>query len=536
MLNKARHGGLALAVFILLTAVFLWLSGTFSSGKPPVLAEAADTPPAGKDEHDPAPGQSPTLNLAEIEAKTCEHHIRQLECNECRYELGVVKVAPSVTAALVATGKAQTREVVRKLRVTGEVRFDETRVVDVTPLAAGRITTIKARLGQPVKQGDVLAIIHCSDFGEAKATYLEAATTHQIAASEQIRQAAVNAALAKLLERLNQLKTAGHPESVGDLAGDVKQPLGEWRSKLIGAAARLQKARAVHEREKNLLSKQASSKADYEEALREFQTAQAELDALVEEVQLSPNLTQLKADNAARQAEAKMNAAKQRLHLFGLDDQAVANIGHATENGSFAHLEIKAPRDGTITAQSAAQGRFVDTAHVLFTIADPACLWVWCDVYEHDLEALHDKLAKDHTAPAIITVPAFPNTPFAGTVDLLGDTLDEHTRTIKARVQLANPQGKLRPGMFATVQIDLPTGLSAILVPRNAVLSDEGVSFAFEYWKEDLWLKREVTVGRAQDDLVEVTGIQSGATLATGGAFLLKSDILRAKMGAGCAD
>jgi RND family efflux transporter MFP subunit len=534
MLQKMKHGGLALLVFVVLTGAFFWLTGTFSPSR-----SAASAKPAEQDEPKPAapePRADRPLTLAEIQTKKCEHNIRQLDCDECRYELGVVKVQPSITSALVAISKVEKKELVEKLRLTGEVQFDQTRVVDVVPVVAGRIITIKARLGQQVKQGDTLAVIHSSEFGEAKVAYLDAYTSFEIAAKEQTRQAAVNIALEKLVAHLYKTQTASAPGPNTDPSSDLKQPLGEWRSKLIGAAARLQKARVTHDREKSLLDKQASSKSEYEDALREAQTAQAEYDALLEEVQLSLSLMKLRADNAAKQAEAKLNAAEQRLHLFGLDDDAARSILQKNENGSFAQVEIKAPRSGTITAQNIAEGRYVDTQHSMFTIADLSNLWVWCDLYERDLAALHEKLSKDSTAKAIVTVPAFKDAPFAGVVDLVDSTIDEHTRTLKVRVQLNNPQAKLRPGMFATVEVELPTAQVVTMVPRMAVLSDEGKSFAFEHWKDDFWLKRNVTVGRSQDDLVEVTGLEPGATVAVGGAFLFKSDILRVKMGAGCAD
>ena len=166
-MKSIKHGVLAMLVFVLLTGGFLWLTGTFSSGKSASAkapdshdkkeeaehGDHAENKTSDKDEKKP-------LSLAEIETKKCEHNIRQLDCNECRYELGVVKVAPSVTGALVTTAKTEKRELVQKLRVTGEVQFDQTRVVDVVPVAAGRIISIKARLGQQVKQGDLLAILH----------------------------------------------------------------------------------------------------------------------------------------------------------------------------------------------------------------------------------------------------------------------------------------------------------------------------------------------------------------------------------------
>jgi multidrug efflux pump subunit AcrA (membrane-fusion protein) len=88
--------------------------------------------------------------------------------------------------------------------------------------------------------------------------------------------------------------------------------------------------------------------------------------------------------------------------------------------------------------------------------------------------------------------------------------------------------------MFATVEIKLPNGKPVALVPREAVLADEGKQFVFQEIKDGLWLRRDVEVGRRQDGLVEiVSGLEANATVAAGGAFMLKSDILRAKMGAG---
>ena len=74
-------------------------------------------------------------------------------------------------------------------------------------------------------------------------------------------------------------------------------------------------------------------------------------------------------------------------------------------------------------------------------------------------------------------------------------------------------------------------------VPSSAILSDEGKTFVFQQWKDDLWVRRDVSVGRKQRGFVEVlNGISTGDTIVTSGAFMLKSDILREKMGAGCAD
>jgi cobalt-zinc-cadmium efflux system membrane fusion protein len=158
-------------------------------------------------------------------------------------------------------------------------------------------------------------------------------------------------------------------------------------------------------------------------------------------------------------------------------------------------------------------------------------------VYEKDLAILHEQLAKDKTMEAKVRVKAFESVEFEGTVDLIGSLMDEHTRTVKVRIQAANPENKLKPGMFADVEISVPFEEQMTVIPRSAVLSDEGRAFVFQHLKDDLWLRRDVILGKSQDGFVEVTdGLSKGSEIVSGGAFMLKSDILREKMGAGCAD
>jgi cobalt-zinc-cadmium efflux system membrane fusion protein len=199
-------------------------------------------------------------------------------------------------------------------------------------------------------------------------------------------------------------------------------------------------------------------------------------------------------------------------------------------------LEIKAPRAGTLTALSLAPGRFVDTTQSLCTIADLTNLWVWCDLYERDLASLLDFMRLHGKAAATVKVVAFAE-PFRGEVDLLGHEVSELTRTVKVRVQVQAHEGRLRPGMFATVEVELPSGRKVTLVPQGAILTDEGQPFVFRHWRDDLWLHRRVVLGESDGEKVEVvSGLEPGADVVVTGGFMLKSDVLREKMGAGCAD
>ena len=132
---------------------------------------------------------------------------------------------------------------------------------------------------------------------------------------------------------------------------------------------------------------------------------------------------------------------------------------------------------------------------------------------------------------------AFESSTFDGVVDLVGNLMDEHTRTVKMRVQVKNPGYKLRPGLFADVEVMIPLQGRMAVVPRTAIMSDAGKNFVFQHWREDLWARKDVTLGSTHGDFVEIlSGIPKGSKIVTGGAFMLKSDILREKMGAGCAD
>lgn len=382
-----------------------------------------------------------------LETTACEHGILTVECDKCRFEVGMVKLEPAVAKALVETASVRDVARTRVLKLVGQVELDRTRVVDVAATGGGRVERVAKSLGQDVAKGDVLAVIHSADLGQAKAEFLE-------------------------------------------------------------VEARLQLAIATFEREKELRDKKISSEADYLSALNELKAAQA-----------------------------YYAAAERRLRLFGLDTEHIDAVKDEKENSQFAELVLRAPQAGTIIAQNISAGALVGTEQSLYTIADLSRVWVWYDLYEKDLELLHDRISSGQKVTAKVRVKAFASEVFEGTVDLIGSRVDEHTRTVKVRVQVRNEERKLKPGMFAEAEISVPLKGNVTVVPAGAVVRDEGKTFVFQHWKDDLWMRRDVRVGGNQEGLVEVLdGLATGATVITRGAFMLKSDILREKMGAGCAD
>ncbi len=385
--------------------------------------------------------------LGELEKIICEHEVGIIDCDNCRFEVGVVKIDPSIAESLIKTGMVEDIERTMVLKFTGQVQLDLTKTVEVVSAGGGRVEQVSKLLGEKVEKSDILAVIHSADLGQTKADFLE-------------------------------------------------------------VQAKLELSQATFKREKELYEKKISSEADYLNALNELKVA-----------------------------EASYIAADKKLHLFGLKTDQIESIADEKENGDFADLVLRAPQAGTIIKQNISAGKIVGTTESLYTIADLSNLWVWCDVYEKDLAVLHEQLAKGKSLRAVVHVKAFAANEFEGVVDMIGNLMDEHTRTVKIRVQVKNPEGKLRPGMFAEVEVMIPGDGRMTAVPRSAIMTDASENFVFQHWKDDLWARCDITVGSRQGDFVEIlSGISNGATIVTGGAFMLKSDILREKMGAGCAD
>jgi RND family efflux transporter MFP subunit len=172
----------------------------------------------------------------------------------------------------------------------------------------------------------------------------------------------------------------------------------------------------------------------------------------------------------------------------------------------------------------------------LATVGDNTAVWVWADLYERDIAAVKQGQSAQKLA-ASISVKAYPGEEFPGTVDLVSPAMDESSRTVKVRVQVNNADGRLLAGMFAAVKLFLPGTDETLAVPCAAVLQDEGRSFVFIHHQGEYYVRRPVVVGRTWAGWIEIKkGLEPSQVVVAEGAFLMKSDVLRSKMGAGCAD
>jgi membrane fusion protein, heavy metal efflux system len=171
---------------------------------------------------------------------------------------------------------------------------------------------------------------------------------------------------------------------------------------------------------------------------------------------------------------------------------------------------------GKVVDMSTGKGEFkTDPTQPLMTVADLAHVWLSANVQEKDLHFL--SIGQDIGA----TLIAYPGLQLSGKVLYIGDMLDPDTRSTKVRLLLDNPDGRLKPGMFATVEIkDVPK--EEITVPMNAVVQVGNSAFVFEQTDPTTYLPRSVQLGQQHGDRVVIkSGLTANAKIVVKNAVLL---------------
>lgn len=189
-------------------------------------------------------------------------------------------------------------------------------------------------------------------------------------------------------------------------------------------------------------------------------------------------------------------------------------------------LEIKAPIDGVIIERKGTTGELVDKAKEIYTISDPTQLWAIAEVKERDIAAV--KVGQDATFAAL----AYPDEKFHGKVILIGNQVESGSRTIEVRIAVDNADGRLKPGMFADVEIVTTILDNVLLIPDSALQTDGEEQIVFVALDGNKFEKRIVKLGLEQSGRVQILeGVKAGENIVTEGSFILKSEMLKGQLG-----
>lgn len=213
---------------------------------------------------------------------------------------------------------------------------------------------------------------------------------------------------------------------------------------------------------------------------------------------------------------ALLAAARRRLTLWDIPEDQIELLDRTGE--AQRTVLLRAPLSGEIAEKLVVEGQAVQAGDNLFLIADRSLLWVDLAVFETDAGMLAVGL------PVELTVDAVPGRTYRGRVTFIHPSLDTVTRTLTARVEVGNREGRLRPGMFVTARL-APSATERLAVPLTAVLPTGTRQLVFLNRGDGRFVPREVRTGARSDSLVEiVTGLAAGDEVVASATYLLDSE------------
>lgn len=220
--------------------------------------------------------------------------------------------------------------------------------------------------------------------------------------------------------------------------------------------------------------------------------------------------------DAVHGAEELLESARRRLLYWEVPAAEVAQIESSGEIRKA--LTFRSPVRGVVIEKTVLGGQRVMAGETLYRIADLSTVWLEGEIFERDLPSVRLGLQ------VVAEFPALPGEPRTGRITYVYPTLNPDTRTARVRVELANPRLDLKPGMYASFRFAAPTA-GVLSVPRSAILSTGKRNLVFVRLPDGMLTARDVTLGLATDERIEVlSGLTEADIVVTSATFLVDAE------------
>lgn len=292
-------------------------------------------------------------------------------------------------------------------------------------------------------------------------------------------------------QKLADLESA----DIDQAEADYLKALADYENATRTSAAEVKFAQANYDRTKMLYEKTITAGKNLQQAEHDLELA--------------------KASAASSVAGARVAVANARRHLLilGLKDSAIDSL--ASKSNLASVFSLNAPISGVVVERNATVGATVGSDASLFKIIDISSVWVDANVFEKDLGRVR------RGQEVRVTVPAFPGVTFSGRVILISSVVNPDTRGVQVRTEVSNADGRLKPDMFANVEIITDVRRAAISLPQSAVLDDGGKKIVFVQTDKG-YEKHIVTTGIENGDRIEILdGLSAGDHVVVKGNYLL---------------
>ena len=272
--------------------------------------------------------------------------------------------------------------------------------------------------------------------------------------------------------------------------------------------------------------------ADYRKAVAERRRRETEQTFAGQNEERAKRLLAEKAisQQELRRAEADRGAADELLDMAktevrraeeALEHYGVTNAEDPSgESGEY--IPVRSPFHGVVLEKSVTQGTAVTVGTPLFVVANLAELWAVAEIDETQIPLVQAG------RPTELRVAAYPGETFAGRITFVSDMVNPKTRRVTVRCQVPNPDGRLKPEMYAALTLSGGEPREVLAVPAGAIQEIDGEPLVFVRTAKGSFERRDVAVGAEAEGWVEVrSGVKEGEAVATTGSFLLKSELLK---------
>src|SRR3989454_138701 len=226
---------------------------------------------------------------------------------------------------------------------------------------------------------------------------------------------------------------------------------------------------------------------------------------------------------ARQQAVALVSSARERLRLWNLTEEQIEAIERRGKAERV--LAVYAPSSGIVLKRQALPGNYVEPGTTLYELADLSTVWIYGDIYESEITSVRLNQSAE------VTFEAYPGETFRGKVAYIYPYLNEATRTVRVRMEFANPHLKLKPGMYGNVMLHVDAG-RRLVVPKEAVLDSGLRQLVFLDLGQGVYQPYPVKLGRRSQEYVEVLeGIKEGDRVVTSANFMLDAESKLASAG-----
>jgi membrane fusion protein, heavy metal efflux system len=396
--------------------------------------------------------------------------------------------ADALNSAGIQTEGVTQRPAIAKLYVTGTVELNPEKTEMATPLVGGRIENVYYGVGDYVEQSAVLAVVSSPQLAQMHGKMHEARTRYELAQRN----------LARVQKAENRVA-------------------------VLQAKARLDEAEATLKRTRRLIELGAGAGKDLIAAETAYKTAKADYD-FQSNISLNKEIQEAKAEVETslvdlRHIQDEMRSLGVNVSLNEPDDH--------TKDTSL--VSVRAPLSGIITERKFNAGAGIDAATPIFAISNLSTVYVIANVPEANVSRLTISAVAEIKSAAVGTIN--------GRISYIDPRLDETTRTARVRLEVPNPNGRLRAGMFT--EVGFYTGTSEatgeeLVVPSDAIQreGDKTIVFVPKENEPGAFEVREIEIGGEFEGYTAVkSGLRLGEKVVTKGSFTLKTQMEKGELG-----